>query len=73
MDLIVYSNSMLNRNSLFLYRFFFQKQKVLNSCPMELQLVKRFWKYILDREVRECFDSKVYSLSFLSDVSELNS
>ncbi|KHG17814.1 putative ytfP [Gossypium arboreum] len=28
----------------------FLKQKVLNSCPMELQLVKRFWKYILDRE-----------------------
>ncbi|TYG87953.1 hypothetical protein ES288_A13G256300v1 [Gossypium darwinii] len=28
----------------------FLKQKVLNSCPMELQLIKRFWKYILDRE-----------------------
>ncbi|KAL4326063.1 hypothetical protein GQ457_11G019150 [Hibiscus cannabinus] len=28
----------------------FLKQKVLNSCPAELRLVKRFWKYILDRE-----------------------
>ncbi|XP_021278225.1 uncharacterized protein LOC110412103 isoform X1 [Herrania umbratica] len=28
----------------------FAKQKVLNSCPTELRLVKRFWKYILDRE-----------------------
>ncbi|OMO77950.1 hypothetical protein COLO4_24935 [Corchorus olitorius] len=28
----------------------FAKQKVLNSCPTELGLVKRFWKYILDRE-----------------------
>ncbi|KAJ4707517.1 FAD/NAD(P)-binding oxidoreductase family protein [Melia azedarach] len=27
----------------------FVKQKVLNSCPMEFNLVKRFWKYILDR------------------------
>ncbi|KAL6960701.1 hypothetical protein U1Q18_038464 [Sarracenia purpurea var. burkii] len=26
------------------------KQKVLNSYPLELGLVKRFWKYILDRE-----------------------
>ncbi|KAG5527420.1 hypothetical protein RHGRI_028342 [Rhododendron griersonianum] len=29
----------------------FVKQKVLNSWPSELGLVKRFWKYILDREV----------------------
>ncbi|KAE8021629.1 hypothetical protein FH972_007503 [Carpinus fangiana] len=28
----------------------FVKQKVLNSCPSEFGLVKRFWKYILDRE-----------------------
>lgn len=28
----------------------FQKQKLLNSWPLELGLVKRFWKYILDRE-----------------------
>ncbi|KAJ4828402.1 hypothetical protein Tsubulata_027354 [Turnera subulata] len=28
----------------------FVKQKVLNSCPPEFGLVKRFWKYILDRE-----------------------
>ncbi|GLU01968.1 hypothetical protein SLE2022_192430 [Rubroshorea leprosula] len=28
----------------------FVKQKVLNSCPTEFGLVKRFWKYILDRE-----------------------
>lgn len=28
-----------------------QKQKVINSCPSEFGLVKRFWKYILDREV----------------------
>nr|GMC62139.1 uncharacterized protein LOC109180409 [Ipomoea batatas] len=28
----------------------FARQKLLNSCPMELGLVKRFWKYILDRE-----------------------
>ncbi|KAI8533847.1 hypothetical protein RHMOL_Rhmol10G0041700 [Rhododendron molle] len=28
----------------------FVKQKVLNSWPSELGLVKRFWKYILDRE-----------------------
>lgn len=27
-----------------------QKQKVLNSCPPEFCLVKRFWKYILGRE-----------------------
>ncbi|XP_057947763.1 uncharacterized protein LOC131143465 isoform X2 [Malania oleifera] len=26
------------------------KHKVLNSCPSEFGLVKRFWKYILDRE-----------------------
>ncbi|OMO67478.1 hypothetical protein CCACVL1_20498, partial [Corchorus capsularis] len=26
------------------------KQKVLNSCPTKLGLVKRFWKYILDDE-----------------------
>ncbi|KAF5961777.1 uncharacterized protein LOC114267950 isoform X3 [Camellia sinensis] len=28
----------------------FVKQKVLNWCPSKLGLVKRFWKYILDRE-----------------------
>lgn len=28
----------------------FVKQKVLNSWPSELGLVKRFWKYILDRD-----------------------
>ncbi|KAM7508071.1 hypothetical protein LguiA_018524 [Lonicera macranthoides] len=28
----------------------FAKQKVFNSCPSEFGLVKRFWKYILDRE-----------------------
>ncbi|XP_031476604.1 uncharacterized protein LOC116248130 [Nymphaea colorata] len=28
----------------------FAKQKVLNSCPMQLSLVKRFWKYLLERE-----------------------
>ncbi|GMY13564.1 HI0933_like domain-containing protein [Fagus crenata] len=28
----------------------FVKQKVLNSCPSEFGIVKRFWKYILDRE-----------------------
>ncbi|XP_042976093.1 uncharacterized protein YtfP isoform X4 [Carya illinoinensis] len=28
----------------------FVKQKVLNSCPSEFGLVKRFWKYILNRE-----------------------
>ncbi|XVF69440.1 hypothetical protein PTKIN_Ptkin11bG0081800 [Pterospermum kingtungense] len=28
----------------------FLKHKLLNSCPTELGLVKRFWKYILDRE-----------------------
>ncbi|XP_050271458.1 uncharacterized protein LOC126715076 isoform X2 [Quercus robur] len=28
----------------------FVKQKVINSCPSEFGLVKRFWKYILDRE-----------------------
>ncbi|KAH9739902.1 hypothetical protein KPL71_019292 [Citrus sinensis] len=28
----------------------FAKQKVLNSCPPEFCLVKRFWKYILGRE-----------------------
>ncbi|KAG9153490.1 hypothetical protein Leryth_018748 [Lithospermum erythrorhizon] len=28
----------------------FQKQKLLNSYPSELGLVKRFWKYILDRQ-----------------------
>eukprot|EP00261_Vitis_vinifera_P008012 XP_002276735.2 PREDICTED: uncharacterized protein LOC100264605 isoform X1 [Vitis vinifera] len=28
----------------------FAKQKVLNSCPSKFGLVKRFWKYILDRE-----------------------
>ncbi|XVE59842.1 hypothetical protein DITRI_Ditri05aG0079300 [Diplodiscus trichospermus] len=28
----------------------FLKQKLLNSCPTELGLVKRFWKYILDHE-----------------------
>ncbi|KAG5621652.1 hypothetical protein H5410_006870 [Solanum commersonii] len=27
-----------------------QRQKVLNSYPSELAVVKRFWKYILDRE-----------------------
>ncbi|RVW23947.1 Uncharacterized protein CK203_082576 [Vitis vinifera] len=32
----------------------FAKQKVLNSCPSKFGLVKRFWKYILDREV--CMD-----------------
>ncbi|KAE8727648.1 hypothetical protein F3Y22_tig00005406pilonHSYRG00011 [Hibiscus syriacus] len=28
----------------------FLKQKVLNSSPVDLRLVKRFWKYILGRE-----------------------
>ncbi|XP_057481605.1 uncharacterized protein LOC130768548 isoform X3 [Actinidia eriantha] len=28
----------------------FAKQKVLNSFPSEIGLVKRFWKYLLDRE-----------------------
>ncbi|XP_031280977.1 uncharacterized protein LOC116139453 isoform X1 [Pistacia vera] len=28
----------------------FVKQNVINSCPSEFSLVKRFWKYILDRE-----------------------
>lgn len=28
----------------------FVKQKVLNSWPSELRLVKRFWQYVLDRE-----------------------
>ncbi|XP_023880013.2 uncharacterized protein LOC111992379 isoform X1 [Quercus suber] len=28
----------------------FVKQKAVNSCPSEFGLVKRFWKYILDRE-----------------------
>ncbi|CAI0453440.1 unnamed protein product [Linum tenue] len=28
----------------------FAKQKVLNSCPSEFGIVKRFWKYMLDRE-----------------------
>ncbi|KAJ0043830.1 hypothetical protein Pint_19324 [Pistacia integerrima] len=28
----------------------FVKQKVINSYPSEFSLVKRFWKYILDRE-----------------------
>ncbi|KDP45464.1 hypothetical protein JCGZ_09713 [Jatropha curcas] len=28
----------------------FLKQKIVNSCPSEFGLPKRFWKYILDRE-----------------------
>ncbi|CAN1272324.1 Uncharacterized protein HI_0933 [Linum perenne] len=28
----------------------FGKQKLINSCPSEFGIVKRFWKYILDRE-----------------------
>ncbi|KAA0039524.1 HI0933_like domain-containing protein [Cucumis melo var. makuwa] len=28
----------------------FMKQKVHSSCPSEFGLVKRFWKYLLDRE-----------------------
>ncbi|CAI0453659.1 unnamed protein product [Linum tenue] len=32
----------------------FSKQKVLNSCPSEFQIVKRFWKYMLDREGLNC-------------------
>ncbi|CAI0453434.1 unnamed protein product [Linum tenue] len=32
----------------------FAKQKVLNSCPSEFGIVKRFWKYMLDREGLNC-------------------
>ncbi|XP_039159505.1 uncharacterized protein YtfP isoform X2 [Eucalyptus grandis] len=28
----------------------FTKQKLLNACPLEFGIVKRFWTYILDRE-----------------------
>lgn len=28
----------------------FAKHKMLNACPSELRLTKRFWKYLLDRE-----------------------
>ncbi|XP_030531021.1 uncharacterized protein YtfP isoform X6 [Rhodamnia argentea] len=28
----------------------FTKQKLLNACPLEFGIVKRFWKYVLDRE-----------------------
>lgn len=35
-----------------------QKQKVLNSCPPEFCLVKRFWKYILGREVSYMFQAE---------------
>ncbi|KAF8010839.1 hypothetical protein BT93_J1477 [Corymbia citriodora subsp. variegata] len=28
----------------------FTKQKLLNACPLEFGIVKRFWKYLLDRE-----------------------
>lgn len=30
-----------------------QKQKITNSFPSELGLVKRFWRYLLEHEV-EC-------------------
>ncbi|CAN1755568.1 Uncharacterized protein YtfP [Linum perenne] len=32
----------------------FGKQKLINSCPSEFGIVKRFWKYILDREGLNC-------------------
>ncbi|CAL1357846.1 unnamed protein product [Linum trigynum] len=32
----------------------FAKQKVLNSYPSEFGIVKRFWKYMLDREGLNC-------------------
>lgn len=38
-------------NSLVLLPIPLQKQKVANSYPTEFGLVKRFWKYILSRQV----------------------
>ncbi|KAL5806636.1 hypothetical protein ACOSQ4_029369 [Xanthoceras sorbifolium] len=46
----------------------FAKQKVLNSCPSEFSLVKRFWKYILDRE-DVCGDTLWASISNNSLIS----
>lgn len=38
------------KSALTLHKSQFLRQKVLNSYPSELAVVKRFWKYILDRE-----------------------
>lgn len=39
-----------------------QKQKVSNSYPSEFGLVKRFWHYILDRQVYSIPNLKIYML-----------
>lgn len=36
---------------LYLFLYILQKQKVAGSYPLELGLMKRFWKYLLNREV----------------------
>ncbi|OIT37144.1 PREDICTED: uncharacterized protein LOC109241175 [Nicotiana attenuata] len=38
------------KSALICHKSQFLRQKVLNSYPSEFALVKRFWKYILDRE-----------------------
>ncbi|CAK9175380.1 unnamed protein product [Ilex paraguariensis] len=38
------------KSALIQHKHHFVKQKVINSYPSELGLVKRFWKYVLDRE-----------------------
>ncbi|XP_015063832.1 uncharacterized protein LOC107009078 [Solanum pennellii] len=38
------------KSALTRHKSHFLRQKVLNSYPSELAVVKRFWKYILDRE-----------------------
>ncbi|CAN1272319.1 Uncharacterized protein YtfP [Linum perenne] len=43
--------SLLNQQK---QKFIVQKQKLINSCPSEFGIVKRFWKYILDREGLNC-------------------
>ncbi|KAL5808841.1 hypothetical protein ACOSQ3_029532 [Xanthoceras sorbifolium] len=50
------------------HKHHFAKQKVLNSCPSEFSLVKRFWKYILDRE-DVCGDTLWASISNNSLIS----
>lgn len=49
-----------------------QRQKVLNSYPSEFALVKRFWKYILDREVKMSTSVAKMSLGFCVWINSQN-